>query len=239
MPASPTKGDRVGFLLVSRENCAKKHPRRSTLRLAELEQAPRRAVVRVVAVHARHGRGRAARGRVQIRVAGLADRVVEDEDARRARGALHEVAHLAVVGGHDLAVVAEVPDGRRVDLEREAHGLERRGILERAAVAHGAGPRLEGVDDVALVLLVDVAARRQRRVGLLVVEVHGDRGERARACSRSRRGTQALPEAAESHPRACGSGAIGRGKFSSNASRGSYASRAAALTTSAYSSSAR
>ena len=55
-------------------------------------------------------------------------------------------------------------------LQAEAHAFERRGLVELPRVRHLDGPRLDRINQIALVLSIDIAARGKLRVRLLVVK---------------------------------------------------------------------
>jgi hypothetical protein len=99
--------------------------------------------------------------------------VVEDEHPRRSRGALDQLAHFRIVDLPHGRVVPEISHGRRVLLQAEAHAFERRRLVELPRVRHLDGPRLDRINQIALVLSIDIAARGKLRVRLLVVEMGG------------------------------------------------------------------
>ena len=82
--------------------------------------------------------------------------------------------------------------------QAEAHAFERRRLVELPRVRHLDGPRLHRINQIALVLSIDIAARGELRVRLLVVEM----GSVARGFS-----TAADGEGPGSLPQPHGSGA--------------------------------
>ena len=97
--------------------------------------------------------------------------MIEYKYARRSRGPLDQLAHFLVIDLADGRVVPEIPHGRGVLLQAEAHAFERRRLVELPRVRHLDGPRLHRINQIALVLSIDIAARGKLRVRLLVVEM--------------------------------------------------------------------
>ena len=62
--------------------------------------------------------------------------MVEDEHPRRPGGPLHQLAHFLVIDLADGRVVPEIPHGRRVLLQAEAHSFQSSRLVELPRVRH-------------------------------------------------------------------------------------------------------
>ena len=85
--------------------------------------------------------------------------MIEYEHARRPGGPLDQLAHLLVIDLPHGRVVPEISHGRGVLLQAEAHAFKRGSLVELPRVRHLHGPRLDRIDQIALVLSIDIAAR--------------------------------------------------------------------------------
>jgi len=85
--------------------------------------------------------------------------VIKYKHARCPGGALHQLAHFLVIDLPHGRVVPKVSHGRGVLLQAEAHAFKRGSLVELPRVRHLHGPRLDRIDQIALVLSIDIAAR--------------------------------------------------------------------------------
>src|SRR6185312_4042826 len=76
------------------------------------------------------------------RIIGGAQRVVEDDDARRAGLRLDQRFHLRIVDAANLLLIEEVAHRRIVPAEPKAVGIEREAIGERASIVHDDAARI-------------------------------------------------------------------------------------------------